>query len=171
MLRRSEDQGVPERNAVKAVQIDGRENVGDFWKYDVELGDQFDFRRAMRGSRCSLRATVTKYSWSTCKDTTPVLARRCSAMDRMQVDLAGDLRRTSAREATALYPAVCPPHPAPRVRMTASASSRTESTKFDTRSGLFQRLAKQEVRNSSTSPGSKKYVLETLEVGADLSGH
>gem|GEM_PF-222480 len=43
MLRRSEDQGVPERNAVKAVQIDGRENVGDFWKCDVELGDQFDF--------------------------------------------------------------------------------------------------------------------------------
>ena len=43
MLRRSEDQGVPERNAVKAVQADGRENAGDFWRCDVELGDQFDF--------------------------------------------------------------------------------------------------------------------------------
>ena len=43
MLRRSEHQGVPERNAVKAVQVDGRENVGDFWRCDVELGDQFDF--------------------------------------------------------------------------------------------------------------------------------
>jgi hypothetical protein len=43
LLRRSEDQGVPERNAVKAVQIDGPENVGDFWKCDVKLGDQFDF--------------------------------------------------------------------------------------------------------------------------------
>jgi hypothetical protein len=43
LLRHSEDQGVPERNAVKAVQIDGPENVGDFWKCDVKLGDQFDF--------------------------------------------------------------------------------------------------------------------------------
>ena len=51
------------------------------------------------------------------------------------------------------------------------APTTTESEKFDTRGWLFQRLAKQEVRKSSTSPGSKKYVLETLEVGADLSGH
>jgi hypothetical protein len=42
--------GIAEKRGDLIAQVDGRENVGDFWRCDVELGDQFDFRRATRGS-------------------------------------------------------------------------------------------------------------------------
>jgi len=49
-------------------------------------------RLAMRGSRLSYRVTVTKYSWSTLKETTPLLPRRCCATSSMaRRRLAGEV--------------------------------------------------------------------------------
>lgn len=39
----TDDECVPEGKVVKAVQINGGEDVGDIWSGDVELGEQFDF--------------------------------------------------------------------------------------------------------------------------------
>lgn len=58
---------------MEAVQVDGGENVGNIRSGNLELGEQFDL--AMAASTRSFRVTVTKYSWSTCIDTTPVRAR------------------------------------------------------------------------------------------------
>ncbi len=42
LLGRSKNQRIPERKAVKPLEIDGSEDVGDFGSGDIELGEQFD---------------------------------------------------------------------------------------------------------------------------------
>ena len=67
---------------MKPVKVDSGQDVAKVGCGDIELGQQFDFAAGERGSTCSLRVTVTKYSCSTWSETTPVPARRCSPMSQ-----------------------------------------------------------------------------------------